>query len=74
MIGEKVYELAAVLEQASRDEGLYQARACLTGAGCDECVDCGETIAAARKKAMPSATRCVDCQEQQERVLKNGDR
>ena len=27
-----------------------------------ECVDCGEPIAAARLKAYPAATRCIECQ------------
>lgn len=27
-----------------------------------ECVDCGEPIAAARLRAYPAATRCIDCQ------------
>lgn len=67
MTTERMYELSEVQEQAVRDEGLYQARAALMGAGCVECVCCGEVIAAARKQAMPSATRCIDCQEQLER-------
>ena len=27
------------------------------------CVDCGEDIAAARLKAYPTATRCIECQQ-----------
>ena len=27
-----------------------------------ECIDCGEPIAAARLKAYPAATRCIECQ------------
>ena len=27
------------------------------------CLDCGDPIGAARKKAVPSSTRCIDCQE-----------
>lgn len=27
------------------------------------CIDCGEEIGAARKKAVPAATLCIDCQE-----------
>ena len=30
------------------------------------CVDCGETIAAARLAAYPTATRCVECQQTHE--------
>ena len=32
-----------------------------------ECIDCGERIAAARLKAYPAATRCVECQSALER-------
>lgn len=66
-----MYELASVTEQANRDEGLYQARAALKAKGCAECVECGEDIPAARRAALPSATRCIDCQEQHEKE-KNG--
>jgi RNA polymerase-binding transcription factor DksA len=35
------------------------------------CIDCGEDIGAARKAAVPSAVRCIDCetllQEQKQR-------
>ena len=27
-----------------------------------ECLDCGRSIGSARKRAMPSATRCIECQ------------
>lgn len=30
--------------------------------GISDCVDCGEEIGEARKKAVPSAVRCFDCQ------------
>lgn len=32
----------------------------------DECVDCGETIPAARRERMPYALRCVECQTARE--------
>jgi phage/conjugal plasmid C-4 type zinc finger TraR family protein len=35
--------------------------------GFDECQDCGEVIEPTRRKALPSATRCVGCQEDFER-------
>lgn len=66
------------IDQAQEREALYQAqqlaaqarRAGLDKAGCKECTDCGITIPAKRRRAMPSATRCVDCQEWSERVQK----
>lgn len=33
-----------------------------------QCTDCGEPIARARLQAQPWAARCIDCQEQHERV------
>jgi phage/conjugal plasmid C-4 type zinc finger TraR family protein len=27
-----------------------------------QCIDCGETIAEARRKAQPGCTRCIECQ------------
>lgn len=60
-------------DQAQRIDERYRAaaiahvRARTQRDGFDECEDCGELIEPARRKAMPSATRCVDCQEDFER-------
>ncbi len=32
------------------------------------CADCGEEIPAARRQAVPAATRCIECQERHERI------
>jgi phage/conjugal plasmid C-4 type zinc finger TraR family protein len=46
-----------------------QARAAALGEpGSGICADCGEEIPAARRRALPSATRCVECQAEAERV------
>jgi phage/conjugal plasmid C-4 type zinc finger TraR family protein len=42
-------------------------RARLSGEGAADCADCGEPIPAARREALPAATRCRDCQEDHER-------
>lgn len=39
------------------------ARGQLEGRGVHDCVDCGRAIPAARREALPHATRCIDCQE-----------
>jgi phage/conjugal plasmid C-4 type zinc finger TraR family protein len=44
------------------DEGLYQAQQALAQAGCADCKDCADPIPAARRKAVPSAQRCTECQ------------
>lgn len=46
-----------------------QARAAALGEpGAWICADCGEEIHAARRHALPSATRCVECQAWAERA------
>lgn len=41
----------------------------------DDCIDCGNPIGAKRKKIMPSATRCLACQQLFEsKALKRGVR
>jgi phage/conjugal plasmid C-4 type zinc finger TraR family protein len=49
--------------QATVDERVELVRLELVGNGCEFCEDCGRRIPKARRKAMPSATRCVSCQE-----------
>lgn len=44
-------------------DALLRARAALTaGEGLDECEECGEAIPAARRRALPAARTCVQCQ------------
>jgi phage/conjugal plasmid C-4 type zinc finger TraR family protein len=66
-----LYDQAADVEQFQRDTALAAQRrthnAQSDGAGSDECVNCGDTIPAARRAAVPNAARCVDCQAQKER-------
>jgi phage/conjugal plasmid C-4 type zinc finger TraR family protein len=44
-------------------DGVSNARARMpVGDGTAECVECGDDIPEARRKAMPGATACVNCQ------------
>jgi len=55
----------AVLDQIhdTVTDGVLNARARIpAGEGSAECVECGEDIPAARRRAMPGATTCVNCQ------------
>ncbi len=55
----------AVLDQINDTvtDGVLNARARMpVGAGTSECVECGEDIPEARRRAMPGATTCVQCQ------------
>lgn len=55
----------AVLDQIEDTiaDGILTARARLqTGEGADRCVECGDDIPEARRKALPGARTCVPCQ------------
>ena len=41
------------------------------GQGLDECVDCGEPIPEARRRAVPGCQRCIDCQADSEAIHTN---
>ncbi len=55
----------AVLEQIEDTvtDGVLAARSRLpVGEGTEHCVECGDDIPEARRKALPGVTRCVTCQ------------
>jgi phage/conjugal plasmid C-4 type zinc finger TraR family protein len=59
-------------EEAELEELLrkQQRAAALEEKGNEICSDCGEPIPEERRRAMPSALRCIDCQAWTERVSK----
>src|SRR5262245_6427183 len=68
-VQEEAAELAltALDEQGRREMEAIQAALARIDAGTYSiCETCGETISAARLKAMPTARRCVSCQERLE--------
>ena len=60
---EKYFEQASKLEQSQRDAAFKTAHDALAKPGQADCDGCGEAIAANRRQAMPSAIRCVRCQQ-----------
>lgn len=66
------------IDQAQRREAAYIAEqldrqrssAALDAPGNELCADCGEPIPEQRRRALPSAIRCVDCQAFAERVAR----
>lgn len=52
---------AAVAITAVRDR--------LKKVGTSDCIECGTVIPSARREVLPSACRCVDCQERYERGI-----
>jgi DnaK suppressor protein len=65
-------ELAAItMERLARDLGLIdKALADIDAGRYGTCVECEEPIAAKRLKALPFASRCVECQTLTERVAR----
>lgn len=62
----------AVLDQIHDTiiDGVLSARSRLPqGEGSVECVECGEDIPPARRKAMPGVTTCVGCQSGRDRRI-----
>ncbi len=60
----------AVLDQIEDTvtDGVLNARARLpAGEGTSHCIECGDEIAAARRRALPGATTCVPCQSGRDR-------
>lgn len=58
---------AEILEHEERGRGVAAVRQKLAAAGADDCCDCGDPIEAARRAALPSAQRCLTCQQAHER-------
>lgn len=59
----------AVQEQidASIADAVERARSALTpGTGRTHCVECGEPIPEARRRAVPGVSRCVACQQEKD--------
>lgn len=61
-LGERGLERAEAFERIEKDAAVARIRNSLAGLGEEFCIGCGERIEEARKLALPSATRCIDCQ------------
>lgn len=64
----------AVLDQIQDTvlDGVQGARSRLpNGPGTYECVECGEPIPDARRKALPGASTCVDCQVARDQTIQH---
>ena len=50
------------IDDTIADSVAYARARLASGEGAADCVECGEPIPEARRKALPSARRCVQCQ------------
>jgi len=71
--------MADIIDQAQHYDEIYlqgainahfAAVSADTFQGSEYCVDCGDDIEPARRKAVPKATRCIDCQTKHERTYR----
>ncbi|SIR41206.1 transcriptional regulator, TraR/DksA family [Rhizobium sp. RU35A] len=67
MLSEFDREVAQARADQERDASLKAAMRALREIGTLECIDCGATIAPARRRVYPSARRCLECQTAAER-------
>lgn len=65
-LGERGLERAEAYERLEKDSAIARIRNNLVGLGEEFCITCGERIEDARRMAMPSAKRCIDCQTAKE--------
>lgn len=70
MLDEREIEAAGQAEADERAAAIARIRQELEGEGADDCVDCGCAIPPARRAALPSAERCVACQQRHERGVR----
>ena len=66
-LGERGLERAEAFERLEKDSAVARIRHNLNGLGEEFCITCGERIEEARRMALPSARRCIDCQTALER-------
>jgi phage/conjugal plasmid C-4 type zinc finger TraR family protein len=65
-LGERSIERAEEFERLQREAAVQRIRNNLVGLGETFCLCCGDKIEEARRMALPSAKRCVDCQTSHE--------
>lgn len=61
-LGERGLERAEAFERLEKEGAVARIRNNLAGLGEEFCIACGDRIDEARRLALPSAKRCVDCQ------------
>lgn len=65
--GNKAHDLADLRAEQERDAGILAVQSALNQKGSNICISCGDDIELERRAALPSARRCVQCQQQLER-------
>ena len=66
-MNERDLEHSEARVEQERDRSTRAVRAAVTHQGNADCIDCGEPISKARRRAAPFAERCLACQTAHER-------
>ena len=66
-LGERGLERAETFERLSNEAAIARIRNNLAGLGEEFWITCGDRIEHERRAALPSARRCIGCQEQIEK-------
>lgn len=66
-LGNFAFELADLRTEQERETGIRAAQAALACQGSPICLVCMEEIEIERRQALPSAKRCLACQQRLER-------
>ena len=73
-VGNWGHEMAVLRTETERDAGIAAARKSLKQIGSEICIACKEEIEPERRAVLPSAVRCMECQENYEQWQKKGSR
>lgn len=68
-----IVDEAQAIEEAARERALSDLRREIAWApafDASECIDCGDDIPPARRKAVPHARRCTSCEARHEKVMR----
>ncbi|PVE56314.1 TraR/DksA C4-type zinc finger protein [Rhizobium rhizogenes] len=65
--GNAAFDQAEQRAEQEREAKIAEASRALLGPGSIQCEDCPNDIPQQRRQALPSATRCIDCQTRHER-------
>lgn len=63
---ERAIEAGQAADDAARDREVARIRQSVQTQGGEDCIACGEPIGAKRRAALPSAVRCIACQNARE--------
>ena len=62
----EIIDQASALEEMMREHAIQAHRINRDAVSATNCVECGEELPEARRKAYPGCTMCVDCQGEME--------